>query len=204
MTQTTNTSSTQIAVGKKKTAPGFPVRLSFLQVFEAKLPKQPKPGDLPKFSVQVIVDKKSPDVKLINAAMRAAAAESKATKALDYDTLDLILRDGDNPKENKKKAAHLLGKFFFNASCGEDYPPQVVGSTIDPETGKLERLTKRDIKSGDFGAVTVNFYGYDSKGNQGVSAGLRNIQKLATGESLAGAADADEDFEADEDDDFMK
>jgi len=202
MTQTTN--ETQIAVGKKKTAPGFPVRFSFLTVFEPKKGKNPKPGELPKFSVQLIVDKKSPDVKLINAAMRAAHQESKAVKALDFDTLDVILRDGDNPKENKKKAEHLKGKFFFNASCGEDYPPQVVGNTLDPETGKLVRLTKKDIKSGDFGAATVNFYGYDSNGNQGIAAGLRNIQKLAVGESLAGASDADDDFEADEDDDFMK
>jgi len=75
---------------------------------------------------------------------------------------------------------------------------------LDPETGKLARLTKKDIKSGDFGAATVNFYGYDSNGNQGIACGLRNIQKLAVGESLAGASDADDDFEADEEDDFMK
>ena len=195
--------STTIAIGKKSTAPEHPVRLSFLQVFEPRLPKNPKPSDKPKFSVQCIVSKKSPDVKRIDAAMRAAAAESKATKALDYDSLDLILRDGDNPKDNKKKAEHLKGCYFFNASCGPDYPPQVVGNTIDPETGKLERLTKKSIKSGDYGAVTVNFYGYDMNGNQGISAGLRNVQKLRTGESLAGSADADDEFDADTDDDFM-
>lgn len=203
MSKESNEPSTTLALGKKATAPDHPVRFSYLTVFEAKLPKKPKPNDRPKFSVQLIIDKKSPDLPKIHEAMKLAAKTSKATASVDYDTLDLILRDGDNPKENKKKQPHLFGCYFMNASCNEDYPPQVVGPKLDPETGKLQRLTKKDIKSGDFGAATVNFYGYEANGNVGVAAGLRNIQLRKAGESLAGLSDADDDFDADEDDDFM-
>lgn len=200
---TTTETSTTLTIGSKKTAPDHPVRFSFLQVFEAKLPKNPKPGDKPKHSVQVIVDKKSPDVPLIHASMKAAHAADKKIRGLDYEALDLILRDGDNPKDNKKKHEHLKGCYFFNASCGAEYPPEVVGTHKDANTGKLVRLTPKEIKSGDYGAVTVNFYGYDINGNQGISAGLRNLQKRKTGESLANVSNADDDFEAEEDDDLL-
>ena len=207
------TPETLIALGKKKDVPDFPVRFSFLNAHKARLPRKPKPGELPKFSTQVVISKKSPQLKMIDKAMRAAAAEHPATKGEDYDTLDLILRDGDNKKENKKGYEYLKGCYFFNASCGEKYPPQVVGTrkvVVDEATGKmgLERLTERDIKSGDYGAVTVNFFGYEANGKKGVAAGLRNMQKLRSGESLAGITSADDDFDAEDDEDgdedFMK
>lgn len=192
---------TTLTIGSKRTAPNHPVRFSFLHAFKAKLPNNPKPGDKPKFSVQVIVDKKSPDLPAIHAAMKAAHQASKAIRGIDYDALDLILRDGDNPKENKKKLEHLKGCYFFNASCGEEYPPEVVGTTRDEATGKLVRLGPKDIKSGDYGAVTVNFYGYDTNGNQGIAAGLRNLQKRKVGDSLANVSNADDDFDEEEDED---
>lgn len=204
MTQKDNTpSEAQITIGGK-TAPDHPVRFSYVTIDEAKLPNDPKPGDVKKFSVQVIVDKKSPDVARINAAMRVAAAESKDTKAYKYESLDLILRDGDDPKQNKKEEPHLFGHYFFNASCGEQYKPEAVGSRKDPATGKIERLQAGAIKSGYFGAVNVKFYGYEQKGNRGVAARLNTIQLLKPGPLLGGGISADDAFDADSEDTFME
>lgn len=200
----TQTTDTKLTIGSKKTAPDHPVRFSFLNVFKARLQNNPKPGEAPKFSTRIIVDKKSPDVPRIQAAMRAAHQSDKRIRGIDYDALDLILRDGDNPKENKKKAEHLKGCYFLNASCSEEYPPEVVGTHKDASTGKLVRLGPKDIKSGDFGAVTLVFYGYDTNGNQGIAASLRNVQKRKDGTALASSANADEDFEAEEDDDLFQ
>lgn len=200
---TPQSTDTKLTIGAKKTAPDHPARFSFLNVFKAKLPNDPKPGDKPKFSVQVIVPKKSPDVARIVDAMKAAHQADKRIRGVDYDTLDLILRDGDNPKENKKKAEHLKGHYFFNASCSEEYPPEVVGTHKDAATGKLVRLGPKDIKSGDYGAVSVVFYGYDTNGNQGIAASLRNVQLRSAGDALAGSSNPDEEFEADEDDDLF-
>jgi hypothetical protein len=198
-TPTQQTSAAQITVGNKE----FPVRFSYVTIDEPRLPSDPKAGDEPKYSVQIIVDKKSPDVARINAAMKVGAKESKDTAGVDYETLDLILRDGDNPKENKKKEPHLLGHYFFNASSSKAYKPEAVGTHKDPETGKLERLKDGAIKSGYFGAVNVKFYGYKQKGNVGVAARLNTIQLHKSGPLLGGGISADEAFEAD-DDSFME
>ncbi len=209
-----------VTLGAKKTAPDHPVRFSYLTVEKARVNRD-EPEKPATYSVQIIVRKDSPDVARIHAAMRAAHKESSKIAAKDYDTLDLILRDGDDPKENKKKAPHLFGCVFFNASASLEYPPQVLGATIDPDTGRLERLVQTavrgneevrvlvkgadgepSIKSGDYGAVTVKFYGYAGK-KVGISAGLRTVQKRRNGESLAGGAD-DSAFEAEDDADFLR
>jgi len=203
-TAPTKTDAAQITIGAKKTSPDHPVRFSYVTIDEPRLPNDPKPNDVPKFSIQCIVDKRSPDVARINAAMRAAAAEAKETKGHDYDTLDLILRDGDNPKENKKKEAHLFGHYFFNASCGASYKPEVVGTRKDPQTGKIERLPAGSVKSGYFGAVNVKFYGYEQKGNRGVAARLNTVQLMKPGPLLGGGISADDAFEADDEDSFME
>lgn len=57
--------------------------------------------------------------------------------------------------------------------------------------------------SGCYGAISVTFYGYNSNGNRGIAAGLGNIQKLRDGESLGGRANAAEEFESVDDDDFL-
>lgn len=44
---------------------------------------------------------------------------------------------------------------------------------------------------------------YNSNGNRGVAAGLGNIQKLKDGEALSSRTNAEDDFEAVEDEDFL-
>ena len=63
-------------------------------------------------------------------------------------------------------------------------------------------LDPMDCGSGDYCNVSVNFYGFAASGNKGVAAGLGNIQKVRTGERLAGRATAASDFtEIDAEDD---
>lgn len=206
-----------ITIGDKKNAPNHPVRFSYLTVDK---PRKAPGAEKERYSVLIIVDKESPDVKRINAAMRAAHAATPALASRKFESLDLILRDGDNPKDNKNDDENLKGKVYFNAGANLDYPPDVVGNKVDPDTGRLERLVvvgndgKRTIvrgedgapaiKSGDFGAVTVAFFGYSGL-KSGVTAGLRAIQKRRNGPALGGSSSADADFTADDDeDDFMR
>jgi hypothetical protein len=51
-----------------------------------------------------------------------------------------------------------------------------------------------DFYSGCWGAVTLNFFPYDSKGNKGVGAGLNNVIKTRDDERLSGGSSADADF----------
>lgn len=49
----------------------------------------------------------------------------------------------------------------------------------------------------------MTFYGFNTNGNRGIAAGLGNIQKLRDGEPLGGKANAAEEFETYDDDDFL-
>ena len=60
-------------------------------------------------------------------------------------------------------------------------------------------LDQTEVYSGCYGRISVNFYGYNSNGNRGVAAGLGNIQKLKDGEALSSRTNAEDDFEAVED-----
>ena len=63
-------------------------------------------------------------------------------------------------------------------------------------------LDPMDCGSGDYCNVSVNFYGFAASGNKGIAAGMGNIQKVRTGERLAGRATAASDFtEIDAEDD---
>lgn len=106
--------------------------------------------------------------------------------------LKLPLRDGDidRPEDEAYK-----GCYFFNANSRQ--APQVVDKQVQPI------LDQTEVYSGCYGRISVNFYGYNSNGNRGVAAGLGNIQKLKDGEALSSRTNAEDDFEAVEDEDFL-
>jgi len=55
-------------------------------------------------------------------------------------------------------------------------------------------LDPLECGSGDYVYVSINFYGFSASGNRGIAAGLGNIQKIKTGERLAGRVSASSDF----------
>ena len=58
------------------------------------------------------------------------------------------------------------------------------------------------VYSGCYGQISVTFYSFNTTGNRGIAAGLGNIQKLRDGEPLGGKANAAEEFETYDDDDW--
>ena len=65
---------------------------------------------------------------------------------------------------------------------------------------KLKSLSEREIKSGDWGRVSVNFKGYTT-GDSGVVVYLNNVQMVQEGEAMTSrksAADEFADFADDE------
>ena len=153
-----------------------PCRFSYLHCWE---PDSVNGGD-PKYSVSAIIPKS--DTKTIN-AIKAAVEQAKKDSISKWGgkipaNLKLPLRDG-----------------FFNANSRQ--APQVVDSHVQPI------LDQSEVYSGCYGKISVTFYGYNSNGNRGIAAGLGNIQKLRDGESLGGRTTAAEDFETEEDEDFL-
>ena len=152
-----------------------PCRFSYLHCWE---PEAINGGE-PKYSVSAIIPKSDKEtIKKIQAAVEAAKQESLSKWGGKIPpNLKLPLRDGDIDRPEDE--------------------PQVVDKQVQPI------LDQTEVYSGCYGRISVNFYGYNSNGNRGVAAGLGNIQKLKDGEALSSRTNAEDDFEAVEDEDFL-
>jgi hypothetical protein len=167
-----------------------PCRFSYLHCWE---PDSVNGGD-PKYSVSAIIPKS--DTKTVN-AIKTAIEQAKKDSVSKWSgkvpaNLKLPLRDGDIDRPDDEAYA---GCYFFNANSRQ--APQVVDSKVQPI------LDQSEVYSGCYGKISVTFYGYNSNGNRGIAAGLGNIQKLKDGESLGGRTSAVDDFQTEDDEDFL-
>lgn len=177
----TNTNPTKVIV---------PCRFSYLHCWEPDSVN----GSEPKYSVSAILPKS--DTKTVN-AIKAAIEQAKKDSVSKWGgkvpgNLKLPLRDGDIDRPDDEAYA---GCYFFNANSRQ--APQVVDSKVQPI------LDQSEVYSGCYGKISVTFYGYNSNGNRGIAAGLGNIQKLKDGESLGGRTSAADDFQTEDEDDFL-
>lgn len=177
----TNTNPTKVIV---------PCRFSYLHCWEP----DSVSGSEPKYSVSAIIPKS--DTKTVN-AIKAAIEQAKKDSVSKWGgkvpgNLKLPLRDGDIDRPDDEAYA---GCYFFNANSRQ--APQVVDSKVQPI------LDQSEVYSGCYGKISVTFYGYNSNGNRGIAAGLGNIQKLKDGESLGGRTSAADDFQTEDEDDFL-
>lgn len=158
------------------------VRLSYVNLFE---PKAIAEGQAPKYSTTLLIDKDDKaTVKLIQNAIAEVIANSqdvlKGTKGLKTP-----LRDGDEEKDSLEYENH----FFMNASSKT--PPIVV------DEDRQEVVNPREVYSGCYGRVSMNFFAYNQAGNKGVGVALNAVQKTKDGEALGGGytrASVEEDF----------
>lgn len=167
------------------------VRLSYPALFEP----QGFEGQEPKYSASLIIPKSDHEtIKIIAQAISNAKKQGLARSIWKGnkipEDLNLPIRDGDEERADDPAYHNAM---FINANSKT--PPAVVGKTIDSGTGKAIRLTKEEVYAGCYINVTVNFYPYNKRGNQGIAAGLGNVQKEADGERLDGRTPAESEFE---------
>lgn len=164
-------------------------RFSYLQVF------QPKLNDLNgkmEYGTQVLIPKSDKEAVKIITEAEDNAIKKKWGKKPANPKFKRLLRDGDT--ETKTDGSPLgpeyKGHWFF--SIRTDQKPGVVDAKLEPITEPSEFV------SGDYGNVTMSFYGYEQKGNVGVSAGLHNIMRTKKGEPLGSRVAAEDDFDEEE------
>ncbi|NLK23260.1 MAG: DUF2815 family protein [Clostridiales bacterium] len=167
-----------------------PCRLSYANIWEA----QSINGSEPKYSVSAIIPKND---KATLAKIKSAVEQAKKDSLSKWGgkvpaNLKLPLRDGDIDRPDDEAYAN---SYFFNANSKQ--APQIVDKMVQPI------LDQNEVYSGCYGKISVTFYGYNANGNRGIAAGLGNIQKLKDGEPLSGRSRAEDDFETEEDDDFL-
>jgi len=167
-----------------------PFRVSFPQVFEAKGFN----GGEPKYSVVMLFDmakiNANPQYKASYDAMQAILKEAATAKfgAKLPSNLKKAFRDGE-----EKAGMDGYGAGIKFATASSKMRPGVV------DRNKQPILSADDFYSGCWARATVTAYGYDQKGNKGVSFGLQNLQKLGEGESFSGRIAAENDFDDDAD-----
>ena len=173
------------------------VRFSHLHVFNPRVNKESKKEE---YSVQLMIpktDKKSH-------ALIVSAIEEQQKVLWPNGKLPprahCPLKDGDTNVNQKGEDAKVPGHWLLSAKSyalndkGEKQsPPGVVGTTRG-EDGKLKPLTQSQIKSGDFGRVSINAKSY-TKGDGGVGFYINNLQLVREGEALGSRKSAADEFD---------
>ena len=167
--------------------PGKLVRFSYIV---AHTPEQDKFSKEPKllYKCTFLIPKTNiEDVKILKDAIAACLkAEFTDKKKPIPPNHWNPLRDGDKDTKEDGSAygEETRGHYIINSKTSTDYPPSVVGTTKGAD-GKLLRIGKADIKSGDWGRAELAIYGYTFKAG-GAGAGLNKVQLVQQGESLGG------------------
>lgn len=162
------------------------VRFSYTAVFQ---PKKNDDGTPSKYGVCIIIPKEDTEtVNLVKEAIDAAKQRGKLEKWGGKIPANVrsCLRDGDIDREDDEAFA---GCYFLNASSRNKPGVKVLEDGIVSDA-----LDEEDFYSGCYGAVTLDFFPYESSGNKGVGAGLNNVIKTRDGDRLSGGRSADEDF----------
>lgn len=157
-------------------------RMSYAHLIE---PYAFEEGQTPKYSVTVLIpktDKRS--LEKLKAAEKAAIELGKASKWHGKVPANLrsCIKDGDEMDQPE-----CQGCWVIRASSKTK--PGIVDADLNPVMDAAE------IYSGCYGRFSLNLYPYSAVGNNGVSAGLNNVQKTRDGESLGGFTRPEDDFD---------
>lgn len=182
-------------INPTKVITGVNTRWSYVNAWEPKSIN----GGAPKYSVSLIIPKSdTKTIEKIQTAIQAAYDEGqgklkgngKSAPALSV--LKTPLRDGDAERPDDEAYAD---SYFINANSGT--APGIVDADRQPI------LDRSEVYSGVYGRASINFYAFNSNGNKGIACGLNNLQKIKDGEPLGGKSRAEDDFDTEEEDDFL-
>ena len=182
-------------INPTKVITGVNTRWSYVNAWEPKSIN----GGAPKYSVSLIIPKSdTKTIEKIQAAIQAAYDEGqdklkgngKSVPALSV--LKTPLRDGDAERPDDEAYAD---SYFINANSGT--APGIVDADRQPI------LDRSEVYSGVYGRASINFYAFNSNGNKGIACGLNTLQNIKDGEPLGGKSRAEDDFDTEEDDDFL-
>lgn len=182
-------------VNPTKVITGPKTRWSYANVWDAKSIN----GGAPKYSVSLIIPKSdTKTVKKIQAAIQAAYEEGQSKlkgNGKSVPALSVIktpLRDGDAERPDDEA---YKNSYFINANSAT--APGIVDADRNPI------LERSEVYSGVYGRASISLYAFNSNGNRGIACGLNNLQKISDGEPLGGKSRAEDDFDTDDDDDFL-
>ena len=182
-------------VNPTKVITGPQTRWSYANVWDAKSIN----GGAPKYSVSLIIPKSdTKTVEKIKSAIQAAYEEGQSKlkgNGKSVPALSVIktpLRDGDTERPDDEAYKNC---YFINANSAP--APGIVDADRNPI------MERSEVYSGVYGRASISLYAFNSNGNRGIACGLNNLQKISDGEPLGGKARAEDDFDTEDDDDFL-
>ena len=175
--------ATKVVTGK--------VRFSFCNIWE---PKAPTGGGEPKYSVTLLIPKSDTDtlnkIKQAMAEARESFCARNGANSLPQKPVH-TLHDGDGVRDSGDPyGEECKGCYVITVSSKQK--PVIVDAFRNEITNQTE------VYSGCYGRAAINFFGYNSNGKKGISAGLLSIQKLSDGEpfgTVGSANDFDDGFQ---------
>ena len=187
--------NTNKANNPMKVITGPNTRWSYVNAWEPKSIN----GGTPKFSVSLIIPKSdTKTIAKIKAAIEAAYHEGESKLRGNGKTVPALstiknpMRDGDVERPDDPAYANA---YFINANSAT--APGIVDADRNPV------ITRSEVYSGVYGRASINLYAFNSNGNKGIACGLNNLQLIRDGEPLGGKTSAENDFESDDDSDFL-
>lgn len=160
------------------------VRLSYVNLFEAKKFNEANADEVPKYSVTILIPKT--DTKTIDKIKMAIqkAAEKGAQRHFGGrvpTNVPNTLKDGDTETNDLGELRcnvnpELKGHYYMRLSS--KFKPLVL------DANKNEILNPLDVYSGCYGRVSLQCYAYSGNGKRGISAVLVNVMKTRDGEPL--------------------
>lgn len=166
------------------------VRLAFPNLFE---PSTVAGEGEPRYSAALILSPDHPQIKEIQAKIKAVAVDKWKDKADAQLTAlnktgKVALHDGDE----KPNYDGFPGNMFVSASAKQSARPTVINNDKTP-------LTERDgkIYAGCYVNVSLDFWAQDNGYGKRINAQLRGVQFLRDGDAFSAGRPADSDeFEA--------
>lgn len=174
------------------------VRFSYANLI---YPRGTKWDDTPKYSTEILIPKD--DLKTVNAineAVDAAAKEKfgdKLPRGFNHPLRDPELEAEEN---GERCAAAEVGMYRVRVKSNPDPDGNRQFGVVDNQLNPITQA--KDLKSGDYGRISMNAVAYDVSGNRGVSFWINNVQKLRSGEALGGQMAAEDEFDAVDSDDW--
>jgi hypothetical protein len=162
--------------------------LSYPHLFE---PRAVDEGGEPKYSA-AFVFAPGTDLTAMEKAAEVAGREKFGDK--QFETLKKAGKLRMPFRSDTEERGYPDGSTYFNATSKTQ--PGMVQPFAGKDGRPAELTDEKDIYPGCFVRASVNFYGYDTKGNKGVAVGLNNLQKMAEGERLDFRKAAKDEFDA--------
>jgi len=156
-------------------------RVSFPAVFQARAVQA---GDALKYSITMLFEKGA-DLTVLKQAVLAVINEKFGPDRAKWPPkLRLPFRKG----EEKDYEGYGPGVVFCSATS--KMRPGLVDQKVQPI------IEPSEFYGGCYAKATINAFYYDTRGNKGVSFGLRNVQKTRDGEPFSGRNKPEDDFDS--------